>query len=65
MVGCVGSSGGEGNEVGDGANGIEDAFEGGMSGDDGLKADSVERRGVLARANTLAGKAVHGASQAL
>lgn len=48
MVGCVGRSGGEGNEVGEGANGIEDAFEGGMSGNGGLKANSVERRGVLA-----------------
>ena len=50
MVGCIWRSGGEGNEVGDGANGIEDAFEGGMSGVGGLKADSVERRGVLAGA---------------
>ena len=50
MVCCVGRRGGESNEVGDGANSIEDAFEGGMSGDGGLKADSVERRGVLAGA---------------
>lgn len=33
--------GGEGDEVGEGADGIESAFEGGVRGDGGLEADSV------------------------
>lgn len=39
MVGCVWRSGGEGDEMGEGANGIEGAFEGGVRGHGGLEAN--------------------------
>ena len=41
MVGCVCGISGESNEVGEGANGIEGAFEGGVRQDAGLEAHSV------------------------
>ena len=41
MVCWVRSNGGESDEMGDGANGIEGAFEGGVRGDSGLEANSV------------------------
>lgn len=46
MVGCVWRIGGEGDEVGEGANGIKGAFEGGVRRDGGLEAYSVGMRGV-------------------
>ncbi len=46
MVDRVWRSGGEGDEVGEGANGIESAFEGGVGGDGGLNANSVGKGGV-------------------
>lgn len=49
MVGCVWRSGGEGDEMGEGANGIEGAFEGGVRGNVGLEANSVGMRGVSSR----------------
>lgn len=47
MVGCVWRSGGEGDEMGEGANGIEGAFEGGVRGHGGLEANSVGMGGQL------------------
>ena len=41
MVGWVWRSGGERDEVGEWANGIEGALEGGVRGDGGLEANSV------------------------
>ena len=41
MVGCVCGIGGEGDEVGEGADGMEGAFEGGVRRDAGLEAHSV------------------------
>lgn len=40
---CVWGSGGEGDDVGEGADSVEGAFEGGMRGDGGLEANSVGR----------------------
>ena len=40
MVCRVWSDGGESDEVGDGANGIQGAFEGGVRRDSGLEANS-------------------------
>lgn len=50
MVGRVCRIGGEGDEVGEGANGIEGAFEGGVRGDSGLDAHSVGRQVSLSNA---------------
>ena len=41
MVCWVWSDGGESDEMGEGANGIEGAFEGGVRSDSGLEANSV------------------------
>ena len=41
MVCRVRSDGGESDEMGEGANGIESAFYGGVGGDRGLEANSV------------------------
>lgn len=40
-MGCVCGIGGDGDEVGEGADGIEGAFEGGVRRDGGLKTQSV------------------------
>lgn len=58
MVGYVWRIRGEGDEVGDGADGIEGAFEGGVRGNGGLKANSVGR--VVNLSNAVGEKAVHG-----
>ena len=41
MVGWVWKGGGEGDEMGEGANGKKGAFEGGVRRDGGLEANSV------------------------
>ena len=58
MVGRVRRSGGKGDEVGEGANGIEGAFKGGVRSNGGLEADSVGERVSLSSAVT--DRDVHG-----
>lgn len=61
MVGRVWRSGKEGDEMGEGADGIERAFEGRMCGDGGLETDSVGKR--VSLSDAVADRDVHGRSQ--
>lgn len=60
MVGYIWRRGGEGDEVGEGANGIEGALEGGVRGNGGLEANSVGKGVSLSSAVAEEGRAWQG-----